>query len=138
MEPKADILKHSLSDYITTGLYAGIISSVLNLLYFFVYDSYSEFSEPLITGYRIALGSLIPAIFAGIIYFMIERLVKKNAFKIYSLFIILGTLISLVGPYAVSLSAVVDNRTALYILTFPMHMIVGAVVLIMMRSRVKV
>tara|TARA_R110002049_G_scaffold256629_3_gene432092 strand:+ start:7268 stop:7681 length:414 start_codon:yes stop_codon:yes gene_type:complete len=135
MEPKADKLKHSLSQYITTGLFAGIISAIINLGYFFIYETYTDYSEPLITGYRIALGSLIPAIFAGIIYFIVERFVKQNAFRIYSLIIILGTLISLVGPYAVSLSAAIDNPGALYILTFPMHIIVGAVILLMMKAR---
>lgn len=135
MEPKADYLKHSLSNYLTTGLYSGIIASILNLLYFFLYDSYSDYSVELITGYRIAIGSLIPGIFAGIIYFIVERMVKQNAFKIYTIFIVLGTLLSLLGPYAVSLSETVSDPLALYILTFPMHIIVGVVILAMMKNR---
>jgi hypothetical protein len=132
MEAKADQLKHSLSQSITTGLFAGIIAAAFNLIYFYIYETLTDFSEPLITVYRIALGSLIPAIFAGILFFIIARLVKKNAFKVYTIFIILGTLISLTGPYAVSLSATIEDPTALYIMTFPMHIIVGAVVLILM------
>ncbi len=133
MEPKANYLKHSLSNYLTTGLYSGIIAAVLNLLYFFLYDSYANYSVEMISGYRIVIGSLMPGIFAGIIYFIVERIVKKNAFKMYTTFIILGTLISLLGPYVVSLSETVPDPLALYILTFPMQIIVAAVILIMMK-----
>lgn len=62
-------------------------------------------------------------------------MVKQNAFKIYTIFIVLGTLLSLLGPYAVSLLETLTDPLALYTLTFPMHIIVGVVILAMMKNR---
>ena len=137
MKTEAKFLKNTLSDNITTGLIAGIVAALVNVVYFFAYNQFSGFHEPLINIYMVMLASLIPGIFSGILYFIMDRYIQKDTMKGFSFVVILTTLLSLVAPYAVSTTESVNSAEGLFLLTIPMHLIVGLTIIFVMGARGK-
>jgi MFS superfamily sulfate permease-like transporter len=135
MKTEAKYLKNSLSDNITTGLIAGITAAIVNVLYFLAYNQFSGFHEPFVNIYMVILASLIPGIFSGVLYFIINRYFQKDVFKGFSFVIIIATLFSFLGPYALSSVDSVNSSEGLYLLTLPMHFIVGLTIIFVMNSR---
>jgi len=129
MKTDAKYLKNSLSDNITTGLIAGIIAALVNVVYFFAYNQFSNYTEPFINIYMVILASLIPGIFSGILYFIMNRYFKRDTFKAFSIVVILATFTSLLAPYVASISETVVSLRGLFLLTIPMHIIVGLTII---------
>jgi hypothetical protein len=135
MKTQAKYLKNSLSDNITTGLIAGIVAALVNVVYFFAYNQFSNYTEPYINIYMVILASLIPGIFSGILYFIMNRYFKREIFKAFSIVVILATFFSLVTPYIVSFSETVVSLRGLFLLTIPMHIIVGLTIVFIVGYR---
>lgn len=134
MEEQARELKHSLAKLITTGLIAGAIAAVINIIYMYIYESMGSFDSDYINVYRVALASLIPCIFSGVLLFMIYRLAKENAFKIFVGVVILLTIVSFVMPFTVKVTEMAAQNSGLIALTIPMHIVVGLVTIISFTS----
>ncbi len=130
MEEQAKVLKHSLATLITTGLIAGAVAAVINIVYMYIYESMGSFDSTYINVYRVALASLIPCIFSGILLFIIYRLVKENAFKVFVGAVAFLTLVSLALPYSIKVSEVAAQNSGIMALTIPMHLVVGLVTIL--------
>jgi hypothetical protein len=124
--------KHGIKTFLTGALISGIIGAILNNVYALFYSSATGFSLPeVINVVSITMASILPVLVGGLLYFGLSRFTPK-ATLIFIMAGILFTLVSLAGPMQPQLADGTPTPEGFAGLTIPMHIISGAVALLVL------
>ena len=119
-----------LPKYIVGGVIAGLIVVVLNILWYFLYETFTGIPPaPIITVTGILFSSLIPPILAGVAYWFVSK-----KFKMGTVVFTIGTavlvLLSCIPLFMDTLPGSIPIPLGFKTLALPMHLIAGIVTLI--------
>jgi len=133
------ITKLSFKESIIGGFMAAGAATVLNAILFFVFhgagvltdDIFLQPNQPL-TIVPVIISSVLPALVASIVFFLIEKY-SNNGFKIFSIVSIILLVLSFINPFVG-----IPNVTVGYALVLNlMHIVVAGFVLFFINRSVK-
>ena len=92
--------KDRLAKLLTVGLISGVIAAGINICYMYFYESLTGFSYPQYINFlTVAISSIVPSVFAGLLYFSLRRMFKPSkAFSGFLIIMMVVMFISFLGP----------------------------------------
>jgi len=97
--------KLSFRESLTAGLYAGVLSAVINAILFFVFHSMGIITDDImvqpnqpLTVVPVLISSILPLVIGSIIFFLLERF-TNNGYKIFAVIAIVFAIVSMAGPF---------------------------------------
>ncbi len=124
-------LKHvSVKNALVAGLLAGVIIAVLNNLYNLFCGTVLYISAPnVIHAGSVTGSSMVPALLAGLCYYLLARFTRRPGL-IFAVVVVVFTLLSMSGPLQPVLPDGSPAPAGFAVLTGPMHLVAGAVMLL--------
>lgn len=115
--------KDRLAKLLTVGLLSGIIAAGVNIVYMYLHESFTDFSIPEVINLgSVSISSIIPGIFAGLLFFILRRSMKYSKASVaFGVILLVTSLISLAGPLASELPDGSITPEGFAGLTAPMH-----------------
>lgn len=128
-----------LGKILTAGLISGVVAAVLNIIYMVAYEAVIDYSErELVNFLSVALSTIIPSVFVGLLYFALRRVMNWSAaFITFIIVVVALTLLSFGGPLSNELPNGADSTSEFVWLTLPMHIIASLTYIIMITRSVK-
>ncbi len=125
------ISKLNFKQSIIAGLLAGITAAVINAILFLIFHGAGVISDTIhpqpnepMTIIPVVMGSVVPAIIASLVFFLLEKLTSKG-FKIFAIVSLILMLLSLYSPFGVIPGVTIGYALVLCL----MHIVVPAALL---------
>ena len=123
--------KLNFKQSITAGLFAAIISALLNIILFYIFYAVGVFSDNIeiqpgvpLSAIPILISSILPSIIGSVVFFAIEKY-SSNGFKIFMVLTIVLVVLSFLNPFLK-----IPNITLMSgIILNVMHVVVGGMLL---------
>ncbi len=130
MEKSLSFSPVSLKKALVAGLLAGVIIALLNNLYNLFCGAVLDISAPGVIHVGSVTGSsVVPAVLAGVFYYLLARFTRRPGL-IFTVVVVVFTLLSMGGPLQPVLPDGSPAPAGFATLTVPMHLIAGAVMLL--------
>jgi hypothetical protein len=130
MEKSFTLSRVSLKKALVAGLLAGVIIALLNNLYNLFCGAVLGISAPGVIHVGSVTGSsVVPALLAGVFYYLLARFTRRPGL-IFTVVIVVCTLLSMGGPLQPVLPDGSPAPAGFATLTMPMHLVAGAVMLL--------
>ncbi|HEX8531283.1 MAG TPA: DUF6069 family protein [Cytophagales bacterium] len=130
MEKVLTLKRVSVKNALVAGLLAGVVIAVLNNLYNLFCGAVLGISAPNVIHVGSVTGSsVVPALLAGLFYYLLARFTRRPGL-IFAVVVVVFTLLSLGGPLQPALPDGSPSPAGFATLTIPMHLIAGAVMLL--------
>lgn len=139
MKPEEIVLRTEIKFPATmsAALMASVIATLVNLTYGAVYQNIQEVEVPNVFSEASIIGvTFFSMLMAGVIYYLAKTYVP-NPGRVYAIFIIAVTLISLAGPLNPQLPDGTPRPEGFTWLTIPMHFVAGGMALWFIPARAK-
>ncbi len=130
MENAFALKRISFKKALVAGLLAGVVIALLNNLYNLFCGAVLDISAPNVIHVGSVMGSsVVPALLAGVFYYLLARFTRRPGL-IFNVVVVVFTLLSMGGPLQPTLPDGSPVPAGFTTLTVPMHLIAGAVMLL--------
>jgi hypothetical protein len=130
MEKALALKPVSVKNALVAGLLAGVVIAVLNNLYNLFCGAVLGISAPNVIHVGSVTGSsVVPALLAGLFYYLLARFTRRPRLT-FAVVVVVFTLLSMGGPLQPILPDGSPAPAGFAVLTAPMHLVAGAVMLL--------
>jgi len=129
---------NSLVKFLSTGLLAGLVAAAVNICYMYLYESMTGYTiDRYINFLNVAIASIVPGVFAGLLFFASLKGSAKNGVNVFLVITIVTAVVSFLGPLNSHLPDGNPMPPEFAGLTVPMHILAPIVYIVMLLRALK-